>query len=92
MAVKLQGQFDIAVAEQSLDGLRIGSDADQERGQTVAKVVEPESAWIRGGVLSVQLTLPPAGFVIYQAPPGRQSLGARQAVVNQLQRTEALAL
>jgi glycosidase len=46
----------------------------------------------RGGVLSVQLTLSPAGFVIYQAPPGRQSLGARQAVVNQLQRTEALAL
>ncbi len=46
----------------------------------------------RGGVLSVQLTLPPAGFVIYQAPPGRQSLGSRQAVVNQLQQTEALAL
>jgi glycosidase len=46
----------------------------------------------RGGVLSVQLTLPPAGFVIYQAPPGRQSLGARQAVVDQLQRTEPLAL
>ncbi len=46
----------------------------------------------KGGVLAVPLTLPPAGFVIYSAPPGRQSLGARQAVVNQLQRTEALAL
>jgi hypothetical protein len=41
----------------------------------------------RGGVLAVLLTLPPAGFVIYQAPPGRQSLGSRQAVVNQLQRS-----
>ena len=46
MAVKLQRQFDIAVAEQSLDGFRIGSNAHQERGQTVAKVVETESAWI----------------------------------------------
>jgi glycosidase len=41
----------------------------------------------RGGVLAVALTLPSAGFVIYQAPPGRQSLGSRQAVVNQLQRS-----
>jgi len=41
----------------------------------------------RGGVLAVHLMLPPAGFVVYQAPPGRQSLGSRQAVVNQLQRT-----
>jgi len=46
----------------------------------------------KGGVLAVPLKLPPAGFVIYQAPPGRQSLGSRQAVVDQLQRTEALAL
>jgi glycosidase len=41
----------------------------------------------RGGVLAVRLTLPPAGFVIYQAPPGRQSLGSRHEVMNQLQRT-----
>jgi hypothetical protein len=41
----------------------------------------------RGGVLAVPLTLPSAGFVIYQAPPGRQSLGSRHAVVNQLQRS-----
>jgi len=41
----------------------------------------------RGGVLSVPLTLPPAGFAIYQAPPGRQSLGTRQAVANDLQRS-----
>jgi len=38
----------------------------------------------KAGVLTVHLTLPPAGFVIYQAPPGRQSLGSRRAVVNQL--------
>ena len=41
----------------------------------------------RGGVLAVHLTLPPAGFVIYQAPPGRQSVGSRRNVVNLLQRT-----
>ena len=41
----------------------------------------------RGGVLAVHLTLPPAGFVIYQAPPGRQSVGSRRSVVNLLQRT-----
>jgi len=41
----------------------------------------------RAGVLAVRLTLPPAGFVIYQAPPGRQSLGSRREVMNQLQRT-----
>ena len=40
----------------------------------------------RGGTLAVYLMLPPAAFVIYQAPPGRQSLGSRQAVVNQLQK------
>jgi len=39
----------------------------------------------RGGVFAVHMTLPPAGFVIYQAPPGRQSMGSRQAVVDQLQ-------
>jgi len=39
------------------------------------------------GVLAVHLMLPPAGFVVYQAPFGRQSLGSRQAVVDQLQRT-----
>ena len=38
----------------------------------------------KGAVLAVHLTLPPAGFVIYQAPAGRQSLGSRQAVVDQL--------
>jgi hypothetical protein len=41
----------------------------------------------RGGVLAVHLTLPPAGFVIYQAPPGRQSVASRQNIVNLLQRT-----
>jgi hypothetical protein len=41
----------------------------------------------RGGVLAVHLTLPPAGFVIYQAPPGRQSIGSRGNVVNLLLRT-----
>jgi len=41
----------------------------------------------KNGVLAVHLTLPPAGFVIYQAPPGRQSMGSRQAVANQLNRT-----
>ena len=35
VAVKLQHQFDIAVAKQSLYGLRIGSDANQKRRQTV---------------------------------------------------------
>jgi glycosidase len=40
----------------------------------------------KGGVLAVHLTLPPAGFVIYEAPPGRQSRGWGRAVVNQLQR------
>jgi hypothetical protein len=39
----------------------------------------------RSGVLAVRVTLPPAGFVIYQAPPGRQSLGSRHEVMNQLQ-------
>jgi hypothetical protein len=38
----------------------------------------------QGGVLSIKLTLPPAGFVIYQAPPGRQSLRSRRGLVNQL--------
>jgi len=41
----------------------------------------------RGDVLAVHMTVPPAGFVIYQAPPGRQSLRSRQTVVNQLQQT-----
>ena len=41
----------------------------------------------RGGVLAVHLTLPPAGFVIYQAPPGRQSVASRRSVVKLLQRT-----
>ena len=40
----------------------------------------------KGGVLAVHLMLPPAGFVIYGAPPGRQSLGWRRAVVKQLDR------
>ena len=38
----------------------------------------------KDGVLAVHLTLPPAGFAIYEAPPGRQSLGWRRAVSNQL--------
>lgn len=41
----------------------------------------------KGGVLAVQITLPPAGFVIYQAPAGRRSMGLRQAVVDQLRQT-----
>jgi glycosidase len=41
----------------------------------------------KGGVLAVQITLPPAGFAIYQAPAGRQTLGSRQAVVDQLRQT-----
>jgi hypothetical protein len=41
----------------------------------------------RSGVLAVPLSLPSAGFVIYQAPPGRQSLGSRHAVANQLERS-----
>src|SRR6266704_168130 len=46
VAVKLQRQFDIAVAKQSLYGLWIGSDANQERRQTVPKIVKPEPARI----------------------------------------------
>ena len=41
----------------------------------------------KGRVLAVHLTLPPAGFVIYQAPPGRQSMGSRSTIVNQLHGT-----
>src|SRR5215469_12409293 len=41
----------------------------------------------KGGVLAVHLTLPPAGFAIYEAPSGRQSLGWRRAVSNQLSGT-----
>jgi hypothetical protein len=37
----------------------------------------------QSGVLTVTLTLPAAGFVIYQAPPGRQSLHSRQGFVDQ---------
>lgn len=42
---------------------------------------------LRGGALAVKLTLPPAGFVIYQAPPGRQTLGSRRGLMNQLGRS-----
>jgi len=41
----------------------------------------------RSGILAVHLMLPPAGFVIYQAPAGRQSLGSRHSVMYQLQQT-----
>ena len=40
MAVELKRQFNIAVTKQCLDGLRVGSAANQERRQAVAKVVE----------------------------------------------------
>lgn len=46
VAVKLGRQFDIAVSKQSLHRLWIGSDANQERRETVAKVVKSESARI----------------------------------------------
>ncbi len=36
----------------------------------------------RGGILAVHLSLPPAGFVIYQAPLGRQALGSRQSILS----------
>ena len=38
-----------------------------------------------GGTLAVSLTLPPAGFVIYLAPAGRQNLSSRRALEDQLQ-------
>jgi glycosidase len=41
----------------------------------------------RHGVLAVHITVPPAGFVIYQAPAGRQSLHLHQTVLNQPQQT-----
>ncbi|HXY49267.1 MAG TPA: alpha-amylase family glycosyl hydrolase [Terriglobales bacterium] len=41
----------------------------------------------RGGILAVHMSVPPAGFVIYQAPAGRQSLHLRQSVADQLQQT-----
>ncbi len=46
MAIELKRQFNIAVAKQRLDCLRIGSDADQERRQTVPKIVEAEPTGI----------------------------------------------
>jgi hypothetical protein len=46
MGIKLKRQFHIAVAEQGLHGLWIGSRADQERCQTVAKVVKSKPAGI----------------------------------------------
>jgi hypothetical protein len=46
VAVKLERHFDIAVSKQSLHRLWIGSDANQERCETVAKVVKSEPARI----------------------------------------------
>jgi len=46
MTVELNRELNIAVPKQSLHGLWIGSDANQERCQTVAKVVEAEPARI----------------------------------------------
>jgi hypothetical protein len=46
VAVELERQFDIAVAEQGLNGLRIGSDANEERRQAVPKIMEAKPAWI----------------------------------------------
>jgi len=46
MGIKLKRQFHIAVAKQGLDSLRIGSHANQERCQTVAKVVKSKPAGI----------------------------------------------
>jgi hypothetical protein len=46
VAVKLQRQFDIAVAEQSLYALWIGSNANQKRRQTMPKIVKSEPARI----------------------------------------------
>ncbi len=46
MTVELKRELNIAVPKQSLHGLWIGSHANQERCQTVAKVVEAEPAGI----------------------------------------------
>jgi hypothetical protein len=40
----------------------------------------------KNGTLAVQLTLPPAGFVIYEAPLGRQGLGSRLSFVKDAHR------
>ena len=46
MSVELKRQLDVAVAKQSLHGFLIGSDANQERCQTVTECVETEPSWV----------------------------------------------
>jgi hypothetical protein len=46
VGVTLQGQFNIAVAKQSLYRFWISSNADQKRCQAVTQIMEAKSPWI----------------------------------------------
>ena len=46
MSVELKRQLDVAVAQQSLHGLWIGSDTDEKRRETVAQIMQTEPSWV----------------------------------------------
>ena len=55
--VELKRQLDVTVTKQGLNGLWIGSDADEKRRETVAQIMKSESSWVVVDELSSDATV-----------------------------------